>query len=130
MATRKPKPKLNEEGVELETEVETPAEVEGEGQDLSYPPPANKDPNTKSLLRNWKIERRIKCAHKACYYPLNPIRDPQTKELKMLTAEQTAENEPAIEAVCSWDRRHMLTDGSPQYILVSALKPPEEDDDA
>lgn len=92
---------------------------------LSYPAKTEK---LEDLLKTWKEHKRVRCCHKerdgyegTCYYPLNVVLDKDHNQKLIQT-----EDGPAVEATCSWDRRHVRADGSPQFILVEDLKAAEE----
>lgn len=113
----------------------TPTDVElseelGEAESevvLSYPA---KTPKLDELIAKWKEQRRIRCCHKksedtdypgTCFYPLNPVFNADHHHIIVET-----EDGPAIQAECSWDKRHIRRNGKAQFILLSDLKPPEE----
>lgn len=108
-----------------ETEVEVlDEETPGTG-DSSYAP---RTPQLDQQIQNWKAQRRVRCAHRTkdgyagnCFHPLNLVRDKNRELIPVKTEEGDA-----LQAECSWDKRHVLTDGAPQFILLEDLKPPEE----
>jgi len=95
---------------------------------LSYPPPARDvrnaqgvvlvkgDPAQRAKFEKWKEQGRTKCAHRACHYPLNIIKDKDRQPVVMSSPDGTA-----FEAVCSWDPNHRHPEGGPQYVLCETI---------
>ena len=79
----------------------------------SYPP--NKA-GAKDRIEQWKDQKRQKCRHSRCYYPLNFVR------VQGQMVEVTTEEGPSFLALCSWDPSHMNPDGgSFQYITKETV---------
>lgn len=110
----------------------TPADdsAEVKAPEASYPPNPKKDRPTGILVGKWKDQKRIKCCHAKCCYPLNPKKQAsggQMAEMKV-PAGHDAEGERAYEAECSWDPSHKrIEDDSAQYITHLQMFPPEEE---
>ncbi len=100
------------------------AEQQGLTEAMSYPINKDKDPRAAMLYSKWKEQRRVKCAHRQCYYPLNVVRKVENRNQP--TEIQTSEG-PAYVAECSWDPRHKHPEGGEQYVLLEALKPLDAD---
>lgn len=78
---------------------------------LSYPPRPKGVPKLEAQRQKWKEQKRVKCCHEKCWYPLNLVMR-EHQRVKM----ETETGDPAFEAECVWDRRHKRPDGSAQYI--------------
>lgn len=95
----------------------------GSTSELSYPPKVKGNARLEALTAEWKTQKRVKCCHKECCYPLNVVRSANGADrIPMEVSEGLA-----YEAVCSWDKRHVYPDGSKQYVLHDVLFPKDED---
>lgn len=93
------------------TPVKPPEPVHQAKKPLSYPAMAKETPADAELRRKWKEQKRIKCCHDRCWYPLNVLSERGNKRPL-----ETPSGDKAYEAVCTWDPRHRRQDGGPQYV--------------
>lgn len=111
----KSKPKLGPNGLKM---VKDRTHPDGE-REQSFPREPKPGSYEEMLKDKWKEQKRVKCAQKKCYYPLDLLKEEsngfQPQEVK-------TEEGVGFRALCSWDPTHERPEGGEQYILLETLK--------